>query len=193
MAIIRFRQILRRFVREGDGVSAVEFALLVPVMLILYIGTAEVGNAISLQFKVTQATRTLADLASRYDNANNPITTTIMSNILNAAFTVVAPYSSTGMAVTVSEVGTNSSGNATISWSCALQGTAHSFGASVTLPSNVNSPSIYIIMGEATYSYTPPIGYVLTGTITISQKMYFYPRSTTSVTGPSSSSNCPTS
>jgi Flp pilus assembly protein TadG len=188
--IAALRSHLRRFAGNRDGVSAVEFALVLPVMLTLYLGGVEVGDGMAIQFKTTLAARTVADLASQYNNTTDPITTSTMSNILAASSTVLSPYTATGTAVTVSEVTTDSKGNATITWSCSLGGTAHSVGSKVTLPSGVQTPSISVIWGEVNFPYQPKLGYVLSGTINIYQDIYFYPRMTTAVTGPSS---CPSS
>jgi len=178
-----------RLARDCAAVSAVEFALLLPLMLTFYIGGVEIGDGLAVQFRTTLAARTVADLASRYTT----IDTTTMSSILNAASTVIAPYSPTGMGVIVSEVSTDSHGAATITWSCALGATAHTFGSSATLPNNLNANSISILWGEVRYPFNPQIGYVLTGNINIYQQMFFYPRLASSVTGPASSGACPTS
>ena len=54
--------------RERDGVSAVEFALILPFMLTLYLGGSELGDGMAIQFKATLAARTVADLATQYTN-----------------------------------------------------------------------------------------------------------------------------
>jgi Flp pilus assembly protein TadG len=170
--------LLRRFARDRDGVSAIEFAMILPFMLTLYLGGVEVGDGLAIQFKSTLAARTVADLASQYVSIDNAA----MSIILNAATKVVSPYSGTGMQVTVSEISTNSSGQATVQWSDSLNGTARSVGSTITLPSALQQKNITIIYGEVKYPYTPSLGYVLTGTINIYESMYFYPRLSTTVT-----------
>lgn len=169
---------LRRFTRDRDGVSAIEFALILPFMLTLYLGGVEVGDGLAIQFKSTLAARTVADLASQYVSIDNAA----MSGILNAASTVITPYSSTGMVVTVSEISTNSSGKGIVQWSDSLNGTARAVGSSVALPSALQQKNITFIYGEVTYPYTPSLGYVLTGTINIYESMYFFPRLSTTVT-----------
>jgi Flp pilus assembly protein TadG len=174
------RRPLRRFASDRDGISAVEFALILPFMLTLYIGGAELGDGLSVQFKATLAARTVADLASQYITINSAT----MSEILGAASTVVTPYSSANMVVTVSEVTTtNSSGAATITWSASSGGTPRTAGSSITLPPSLRTlPSgTSMLWGEVTYPYTPSMGYVFIGTIDIYQDMYFYPRMTSSV------------
>ncbi len=169
---------LRRFARDREGVSAVEFAIVLPFMITLYLGGVEVGDGLAVQFKSTLAARTVADLASQYVSIDNAT----ISSILGASSAVVAPYSASNMVVTVSEVTTDGSGQGTITWSDSLNGTAHAQGQSVTLPTALQTPNISLIWGEVTYPYTPHMGYVLTGTINIYESTFFYPRQSSCVT-----------
>lgn len=175
----KLRQRLHSFIRHRGGVSAVEFALLLPIMVSMYLGCVELGTGMSVQFKTTLAARTVADLASQYKSINNAT----MTDILGAATAVLTPYTTAAVKVVVSEVTTDANGNATITWSDAnANATAHAVGSSITLPTNVGAANISIIWGEVTYPYNPQFGWVMTGTITMNQQFYFYPRLSTSVT-----------
>jgi Flp pilus assembly protein TadG len=77
----------RRFTADTQGVSAVEFALLLPLMLTMYLGGSEVANAVATSRKVTLVSRTVADLASQ----SASITDISMTNILNASAAVISP------------------------------------------------------------------------------------------------------
>jgi Flp pilus assembly protein TadG len=180
--ILGFRSHLRSFARDREAVAAVEFAIILPFMLLMYIGSVELGDGLAIDFKVTETARSVTDLTSQYVSVD----TATMSSILGASSTVVAPYPSSNMVVTVSEVTTNSQGQGTITWSCSLNGTPHTVGQSLTLPTKLQTPSISLIWGEVTYPYTPSIGYVVTGTITMYQSTYFYPRMSNTVTPPTS-------
>jgi Flp pilus assembly protein TadG len=169
---------LRGFASNAEAVAAVEFALILPFMLALYLGSIEAGNAMAVQFKTALATRAVADLASQYTSINN----STMSGILGAAATVVAPYSASSMVVTISEVTTNSSGQGTVTWSDSLNGTARSVGQPVTLPTALQIANTSMIWSEVTYPFQPTFGYALTGTINIYQSAYFYPRLANAVT-----------
>src|ERR1700761_2368233 len=114
--LVKYRRLLRRFARDPRGVSAIEFAMVLPFMLTLYLGTIEVGNGMAAKFKATLAVRTVTDLASQFVS----IDTSTMSTILNAASTVMTPYTTSGMSITLSEITTNSSGQGSITWSCSL-------------------------------------------------------------------------
>ena len=85
--------------------------------------------------------------------------------------------------MTVSEVTIDSNSKATVTWSCTLGGTAHAVGSAVTLPSALNVANTSLIWGEATYAYTPAIGYVVTGTLNLSDHIYMSPRVSSSVSG----------
>jgi Flp pilus assembly protein TadG len=184
------RSILRRFARDPKGVSAVEFAIVLPFMVALYLGTIELGNGLAVKFKATLAVRTVTDLASQYVS----IDTSTMSLILNAASTVMTPYPTSNLAITLSEITTNGSGQGTVTWSCSLGGTARTWASSYTLPTNLQTASITVLLGEVAYPYTPNLGYVITGTINLNQSLYFYPRLSSTIAGPGASvGSCPTS
>jgi Flp pilus assembly protein TadG len=177
--IANLRSHLRRFAVDRKAISAVEFAIILPFMVFTYVGSAELGDGMAIYYKVTETARTVTDLTSQYVTID-PIT---MQIILNASTQVVGPYSATGMIVTVSEVNpTNANGQGTIAWSCSLNGTAHTVGSTVTLPTQLQTPSgVSIIWGEVTYPYTPTLGYNMIGTIDLYQSIFFYPRLSNSV------------
>ena len=60
--IARMRHILGRFAGDRRGVSAVEFALLAPLMITLYVGCAEVSDGVGADRKVSLTAAALANL-----------------------------------------------------------------------------------------------------------------------------------
>ena len=169
--------LLKRFAKARSGIAAVEFAMLLPVMLTLFLGGIEVTQAIAINRKVTLTARALADLTSQY----TAITNADMSNILNASSDIIAPYATASLQSVVSELSIDGQGNATVVWSETLNGTARSVGSSVTIPSGLVTPNSYLILGEASYTYNPAYGYVVTGTLTLSDHIYMRPRQSTSI------------
>lgn len=162
----------RRFVRDERGVSAVEFALVLPVMLLLFFGSTELGDALAIDRKVGHITSTLTDLVTQ----SKSITDTDMANIFNIAKSIMTPYSDSLLKMKVSGVWIDSSKNATVSWSYAKNDTALTKGATVTLPSAQVQASTFLVMTEAHYPYTPTVGYVMTGTYDLTDKFYLRPR-----------------
>jgi len=178
MLSIARMQWMRRFGRDERGVSAVEFALLLPLMVTLYLGSVEVSQGIAADRKVTMVARSVADLVSQVSTINN----SGMSNVLAAASSVMSPYDVSKAQVTVSLVTIDANSKATISWSDSLNGTARAKGSSVTLPSALLVPNTSLVWGEANFAYKPVIGYVISGTLTLKDQIYMRPRLSDTIT-----------
>jgi Flp pilus assembly protein TadG len=163
---------LHRFARDQRGIAAVEFAMLLPLMMTLYLGGVEVSQAVAIDRKVTLIARTVADLIAQVTSVNS----TDMSNILAASSAVVAPYPDTKLKIVVSRVDINSSSVAKVIWSKTKNGTARAANSTVTLPTALTVPNTSLIWAETSYDYKPTIGYVITGTMTLKDQIYMRPR-----------------
>ncbi|MGE3991733.1 MAG: TadE/TadG family type IV pilus assembly protein [Pseudorhodoplanes sp.] len=169
---------LSEFTKDKRGVSAVEFAMLLPLMLTLYLGGVEISQSISIDRKVTLTARTVADLVAQVSS----IDTAGINAALGAATAIMAPYPDSGAKITVSVVDIDSNGNAKIKWSSSKNGTARAVGSSVTLPAALNVPSSSLVWGEASYNYQPSIGYVVTGNMNLTDQIFMRPRLSETVT-----------
>jgi Flp pilus assembly protein TadG len=177
------RQIWRRFAKSTGGVAAVEFAMVLPVLTLMFLASFDGGRAIAVYMKVRTASYTLAAIANQYASINDAA----MSGIFTATTNVLAPYPTAPLALTVSEIAIDASGNATVSWSSTQGGTARAVGSSITVPTNLATPNSYLILGEVKYSYAPMFGYFNSGaTIGLSDSLYVTPRSTSSIARTSS-------
>jgi Flp pilus assembly protein TadG len=169
-----FLNSIRRFAREKRAISAVEFALLVPVMLTLFLGGTELTQGITIKRKTTIATRTIADLVSQSASLDN----TEMAAVFSATGSVLAPYSASNLKMVVSNIKIDANNVATVVWSDGYNGgTAKTAGAQITLPDGLNAfPKTSLIWAEAEYTYTPTIGYVVSGSVALQDKIYLRPR-----------------
>ena len=163
---------------DQRGVSAVEFAMLLPVMVTLYLGVVEVSQGVAIDRKVTLTTRTTADLASRVTSINNAD----MTNMLNATSSVIAPYDESKVKVVLSAVNIDANGIAKVGWSDTLHGSARAVGSTVTLPIVLAVPNTTLIWSEVSYNYNPTFGYVLTGSMNLSDQIYMRPRLSDTIT-----------
>jgi len=171
-------QRLASFAKDRRGISAVEFAMLLPLMVTMYLGVVEVSKGVAIDRKVTLTTRTMADLASRVSSINNAD----MSSLLNASASVIAPYQASPLKIVLSAVSIDANGVAKITWSDTLGGTARTVGATVTLPTALNVANTQLIWSEVSYLYNPTFGYVLTGDINLSDQIYMRPRLSDTIT-----------
>ena len=174
-------RVLSRLARDRRGSSAVEFAIIAPLMLGLYIGCVEISDGVAADRKVTLTAGALANLASQVQtiDANG------MTNIMNAATAIISPYSAGNLTTTLTCIKIDSTKNATVAWSKTVGGTAHT--GSITIPSEIAVASSSLVLAEVTYLYKPVTGYIpawshiaATG-ITLSDKMYMSPRITAPV------------
>jgi Flp pilus assembly protein TadG len=161
--------------RDKRGVSAVEFALLAPFMIALYLGCVEISDAVSADRKVSLTSAALANLAAQVTT----ISSSDMSNILDASTAIIAPYASANLGLKVSCLKMDSTGKATVQWGASRNTTARAAGSAYTFGSSNTAlavPSSYLILAEVSYSYVPTIGNSLTGTLTLSDQMFMSPR-----------------
>ena len=173
---------LLRFRRDQRGVSAVEFALLLPLMITLYLGGVEVSQAISIDRKVSLTARAVADLVAR----STGFSLAEMTNILDAATTVTAPYPSANMKVKVSQVYVKADGTATVDWGAAKNTSKRTQGEPVAVPAGLKiaGKESWLIWAEVEYGYKPSIGYVITGTLNLTDQIYMRPRLSDKVNAP---------
>ncbi len=161
----------RRFRDAHDGVAAVEFAMVLPVLLVAYFGMVDVAQLVMANRKVTQLTSTLSDLTARLQTA--PVSEIV--NIFGAASTVLLPYDASKASMVISSVIVDSAGVGRVCWSSSHPaGTpAPARGTTVSLPDSAKVPNTSVIMASASYRFTPVLGEVIVGTVTLGNHPIF--------------------
>ncbi len=194
---------IRRFVRDRSGAAAIEFALIVPVLIGLYIMLNETAAGLRAARKVTMAARTMSDLVSQATEVTNAYRT----DVLNSLAPVMAPFNPSLASVRLTSIRFDASGKGYVDWSEA-QGTALPAHArckttdptvppnpngTISVPAGLRVPNSSVVLAEVSFAYTPVIGYNITGTIPLSDQLYTRPRVGTHVvrTG-SPTTACPT-
>jgi Flp pilus assembly protein TadG len=175
----RIHSLVCRLRSEPRGSVTVEFAMILPAMLMLLAIVVFAGEGFEIQRKVTLTMRTLTDLAAQQTNIGTSSTTYTYTQILTAASLVMTPYNSTGLSMVLSEVSTSGNGTGTVVWSQATaNATALTTGASVSIPSNLTASS-YMIMGTVSYTYDPLNIFFSVGGIPLSNTIAMAPRGST--------------
>lgn len=174
----RLIDLWRHWRRDGRGVAAVEFALTVPVLIIAYLGTYEGFQAAAAYRKLSATTVELANVVSQYTTMSAGDVSTITS----ASSQIMAPFPTGNLSIVLSEITTNSSSQATVTWSQAYNGgTALTPGASFTLPTSMRVASTSYILVQTAYSWSPIVSGGPIGTINMTDQMYTQPRQSSSI------------
>lgn len=163
----RWRGSRTTFRRDTAGVSAVEFALILPLMLTLWAGMAEMSHAIDNWRKVTQLARTVVDLTSQGDSSD-PIAAATMSDILASSAAVLRPFATTNVTIVVSALGVDTSASTTSPRVCSSLASSSAIAARPTgIASDLNIPAGFTTNGnrymlaEVAMPYSPMLGAAL--------------------------------
>ncbi len=189
LLLSRARRLLGRWRGDTRGVAAVEFAMIVPIMAVMFIGAIELSQVITVDRRVSQTASATADLVAR---AENQISQSEISDIMRAGSYILAPYSAAPLKITVRNVTSSptDANQAKQSWSCAFNGTGNSLSCSCsntayTLPAGLVSTNDSVVISQTTYDYKPLIfdyfmkkggGASAAGTYTLSETIHLKPR-----------------
>ncbi len=184
-------RLLARARRRAAGAAAgergailVEAAIVLPVLILIFLGMVEFSQAFTARRRVQSVASTAADLVAQ----NASVTTANLQDIASAATQLMPPFSTTGLSLTITSVGEDNQNNIVSLWSCSFSSisaapTCTAGGAYSTLPSGlIASSSDSVIVAQTSYTYTPVIGEFLTAGVTFTGASYFQPRVSQTVT-----------
>ncbi len=172
----------KSFLKRERGVAVVEFALVVPLMLTVYIGCSEAASLLTVDRKVQSVAGAVGDLVAR---SNKTLTKTELKDYFLAATSILAPYDATGLNQIIIAVSVSSQGEATVLWSARYAGgvltdrvAEYPKGKKYNLPSEMKDIATgqTVIAAETAYDYSPLIGVVFDHTIDLRRSALFMPR-----------------
>lgn len=183
---------------DCHGVAAIEFALIVPIVVTLFMGAFELTNVILLDMKLTSAAQTAADLVTQTEFTNGGVIT-VLSNASFAGFTnaaqkVMTPFPATDkngnptLKIAYASFAYNT-GAPVLSWHYEENGATPISANSV--PDNQDLTKLgtaaagsndTVVVVSAQYTYTSPISYVLKKSYAFTEAAFDRPRYVTSIT-----------
>jgi Flp pilus assembly protein TadG len=206
--VSRTLDVLWRYRADKNGVAAIEFAFIVPIMFVMFVGAVELSQAITVDRRVTQAANSIADLAARKETS---ITQAEMGDIMRIGGFIMAPYDQQPLQVIVRNV-TSSSKSATAtkqSWQCTFSAlganpapTCTCMNETYDLPAGLVSTNDSVVVAEVTYTYTPLVfDYFLNrtlssgsggpGTYTLAETIFMKPRGQAAMLMQANGQPCP--
>ncbi|MDO8839165.1 MAG: pilus assembly protein [Parvibaculum sp.] len=163
---------LHRFIHDYKGLAAVEFALILPLMIAFYFGGVEMTNMLVANRRVTAVAYTAADLTAQSAALNN----SDIADIFAASATILQPFSTAPLKVRISNIVADAQNVAKVAWSDGFQISPRAVGSTVTLPAGLTTPGSSVVFVETTYGYTSPVGEMVAGTVNFSETAYLKPR-----------------
>jgi Flp pilus assembly protein TadG len=174
-----------RLSRDKRGNAAIEFAVIVPVMLTMFFGVVEFSSGVAVNRKISMAAEELSDLGARYKAIDN----TEIDNFFKIARAMITPYSPTVLKATITEIYINpTTGLGRAQWS--KGDVVRLAGSTVPVPLELIAKDAdgkivddqYLIFAETSYLYVPAVGYVMgKAGVPLSDKSYMRPRLSTCV------------
>lgn len=206
LAVSRLRARVRHLCLrwQDDGVAAIEFALIVPIMAVMFIGAVELSQAITVDRRVTQVANSTADLVAR---AENKIAQSEITDIMKAGSYIVVPFSQNPLRITLRNVTSSptDANTAKQSWTCNFNGTGNTqvctcTNITHTLPAGLVGTNDSVVISEATYDYKPLVfdyfmkkggGASASGTYELKEIVYLKPRGQAAMLLQADNTACP--
>ncbi|WP_235842113.1 TadE/TadG family type IV pilus assembly protein [Ciceribacter selenitireducens] len=180
----RLTSVLRRMRDDRSGIGGVEFALIAPLLLVLYLAAFELTLAFNTSKRATVSASTVADLVSRADK----VVKNDLDDMVDVVSAIFAPYDPYKLALNITGVKVDSSKAASVAWSWSNSGSApYAVGATVPVPADMLEADIFLIRTELTVShellmYLPALSGSTIRELTISREFYFRQRVNTDIT-----------
>jgi Flp pilus assembly protein TadG len=169
---------LRRLGSDQRGIAAVEFALLAPVMVLLYCGVAELTMAMMAERRAAHTASVIADLVAQTPQ----ITNSQLTDVLNVGGPILSPFPASVLKLRVTSVIADASASPKVSWSqgsglgaLAVNSTAPG------IPAGLLAAGDSVIKADVQYTFTSPLRIVMRNPVTFTDTYLLKPRNSTSV------------
>ncbi len=164
-------RVWRRFVGNARGVVAIEFALILPVMVVMLTGLIELSYLMMAERRVSGAAHSTADLIAQESDVNSAG----LTDIFSAAALIMAPFDTASLTIGVSSVRfDDTTGDPSQDWSGAYN--AGTVSNPTTLATGMGEAGSSVIIVTASYTYSPILSAVLSGPFTLSETAITRPR-----------------
>lgn len=167
---------VRGFSSNNRAIAAVEFALILPFMLVLYMGSVELSQAVSVDRKLAVVAGALGDLVARVEDELPEAT---LDDYFAAAQAIMRPYDTDALEQAITCVHVDEYGVTSVAWSFGFNGgTPHEEDAAYDLPTEMTDlvSDGYVIVAEAQYSYQPLMGYFFEDPFNLYKEFFYLPR-----------------
>ena len=177
----------RRMLRDIRGVAAVEFAMVVPIMVVMMLGCVETSDALTVSSRMINISGAVADMVGRCSD----VSTSDLKDIMRISDALMGRYTSQPLNIQIVALQADAQGAVTVSWSYDRHGN-QPFAAGApfpNLPFGLINTNGRLIVATANYRYHSPIGRYIHGTINLGHTAYG-PARNGIVNGPAGNKSC---
>jgi Flp pilus assembly protein TadG len=161
-----------RFTRSENGVATIEFAFLIPLLMLMSFGAFEIGRAVIVHKRMQRATDMVADLVAREEQlgTTHTLSDQALDGIMRAAEHSMHPYSRTPLKMGVMSIRANiaNAANTTVEWSYKFNNKSNVTNcptAKAMPQADMITAGNTAIMVETEYQYTPLLTNIIPGLI----------------------------
>ncbi|HEY8576102.1 MAG TPA: TadE/TadG family type IV pilus assembly protein [Devosia sp.] len=168
---------LRTLWLAQQGAAAIEFALILPIMLTVYVGSVEGSTMISMDRRVQSVAGSIGDLVAR---TNGKLETFWLTDYFKASAGIMTPYPIGDLKQVVTQVEVKADGSTVVIWSYEYAGnklsTKTNYAPLVPAEMINIAKGKFVVVAEASYTFTPLSGFVYTQPIGLYRQNFFMPR-----------------
>lgn len=176
-------KLIDRFKSDLKGVAAVEFAIIAPILILLFIGTLEMSLAVSVDRKVSRISSSVADLITQSDSFDADE----IAKIMDISNRIMSPYYDEANPPSISIVGVEiRNDEAKVAWSCAKDGgESPAPNSDFSVPEQIRINDTFLVSAVVSIDHEPMVKFVgysdgkLTfdeSAIELSEQMFLRPR-----------------
>ena len=178
----------RRLARDISGFAAVEFAMIVPVMIIMLLGCVEVSDASTVALRMINISGSVSDMVARCTNINS----SDLNDIMRIADELLGKYTRSNLYIEVVAVQADANKNLTVAWSYDRnRGQPLAAGSAYNgLPPGLVAANSTLIVATSSYKYRSPVAQYIHGAVSLSHTAYNPPRGNLPVTYAAGGTSC---
>jgi Flp pilus assembly protein TadG len=171
---------LSRFWRDRRGVSAVEFALIAPVLIIFYFGMAEMTQAMLAQRRLSHLAASIGDIVAR----DQQLTDARVADLFSVGNVLMSPFPTSTLRLCLVSIVSDANGKDVVAWSDPSNAPVDcpARNAVLDIPVSVLPAGKSVIMSKASYEYNSVFKFMIPQALTFRRTYYLKPRLSEQVT-----------
>ncbi|MBP1871410.1 hypothetical protein LPJGGPFB_00442 [Ensifer adhaerens] len=174
----RTRGAITLLAKDRSGFGAIEFAMVIPMLIVAYIGAFEVTLGFSVKNKVERAASSVADMVAQQSEVNK----TYLGNMSSVAKSILAPYQNSGYTLKITGIKVDAANKGTVIWSRDQSGAIpYPANSATTVPAQFATTEAFVVRTELVVPhelllFAEGLGSSTLKTINLSKTAYFRSR-----------------